>query len=362
MLPSAIDRNHLDSVELPLVSVIMPCYNVEPFVRMALESTINQTYKNLEILLIDDGSSDATCSILSEMTLKDFRIKLTRHTVNKGIVATLNEGIENCKGEYITYMHADDISSPNRIEQLMKFILQHSKTDLVAAGYCWLDEKGRVSAPIIPKATLPKSIKFTVFLLTPMPHPLVLGKASVFRGLLYDPDYQYSEDYDLLSRASLNNLVLRNLDFSLYFIRLNDMRLSYRFEKLQNLNHVRISFRNIKYYFGLSVNPLIHQIAVNRMDKCPEPGQIVQAFKLIDILKIKFLQSEHCSHAEQTEIEKVVQEQKIDVLIQSIKFYGWTQSYKLLPMMYELLKLIFYKNGLDYLFRKIHWKFRFLQA
>ena len=344
--------------ELPLVSVIMPCYNAAPFVKQALESVLKQTYSKLEIILIDDGSTDDTYGILSIAAAVDERIRLFRNDSNMGIVGTLNKALALCNGAYITYMHADDISLIDRIDLLLKFMLRHSDTDIVAAGYCWLDERLRVSAPMIPKTTLPKSIKFTVFMITPMPHPLVFARANVLKKLMYDPTYEYSEDFDLLSRAVLSNHVLRNMDRSLYFIRLNSMRLSFRFENLQNMNHIRISYRNINNYFGVALNPLLNQVIVNRMDSRSSSKQLMESFRIMDGLKNDFLEREECSIPEIEEIEKVVREQKIDILIQSLKFYKWFEMFRLFPMIPSAFSLLINRQVFDYVKGKIVWKIR----
>ncbi len=344
--------------ELPLVSVVMPCYNTAPFVKQALASVLTQTYPKLEIILIDDGSTDDTFSILSEATLGDARIRLLRNDSNMGIVATLNKALSLCNGAFITYMHADDVSSIDRIDMLLKFMLQYPDTDIVAAGYCWLDERLRVSAPMIPKTTLPKSIKFTVFMITPMPHPLVFARAIILKKLMYDPTYEYSEDFDLLSRAVLSNHILRNMNRSLYFIRLNSMRLSFRFENLQNMNHIRISYRNINDYFGVALEPLLHQIIVNRMDSRSSSKQLMESFRIMDGLKNDFLEREDCSIPEIEEIEKVVREQKFDILIQSLKFYKWFELVRLFPMIPYAFRLLMNRQVFDYVSGKIVWKFR----
>ena len=351
-------NDHILTDEMPLVSVIMPCFNTAPFVSRALESILKQTYPKLEIILIDDGSTDDTYVILSMAAPGDERIRLFRNNSNMGIVATLNKALAICNGSFITYMHADDISSIDRIDLLLKFMLQFPDTDIVAAGYRWLDERSKVSTPIIPKATLPKSIKFTVFMITPMPHPLVFARANVLKKLMYDPTYEYSEDFDLLSRAVLSNHVLRNMNRSLYFIRLNSMRLSFRFENLQNMNHIRISYRNINNYFGVALNPLLHQVIVNRMDSRSSSKQLMESFRIMDGLKNDFLEREECSIPEIEEIEKVVREQKIDILIQSLKFYKWFEMFRLFQMIPSAFSLLINRQVFDYVKGKIVWKIR----
>ena len=94
----------------PLVSVIIPCYNAEKYVESAIRSIMNQTYKNLEIIITDDCSTDDTLEILQKLAKEDSRIKLYKNETNLKIVKTLNNMISQANGKYIARMDADDIS------------------------------------------------------------------------------------------------------------------------------------------------------------------------------------------------------------------------------------------------------------
>src|SRR5690242_9188533 len=101
--------------ELPLVSVIIPCFNAEKFVEDAVHSIMQQSYPNLEIIAIDDCSTDSTLNALKKLCAEDARIKLLMNEKNLGLVSTLNKGINSAEGKYIARMDADDISHVNRI-------------------------------------------------------------------------------------------------------------------------------------------------------------------------------------------------------------------------------------------------------
>lgn len=108
----------------PKVSIIMPVYNVEPFLKSAIESVINQTYKNLEIILVDDGSSDGSERICDEYALKDSRIKLI-HKENSGVSSARNTGLDNMSGEYVAFVDPDDIILPVAIEKSVSAMLSN---------------------------------------------------------------------------------------------------------------------------------------------------------------------------------------------------------------------------------------------
>lgn len=116
-----------------LVSVIVPVYNSEKYLHRCLESIINQTYKNIEIILIDDGSTDNSGKICDEYALKDGRIKVI-HTENKGPAAARNKGIENSRGEFIFFVDADDFIENNAIDLLIENY-QRTKADMIVGDF-----------------------------------------------------------------------------------------------------------------------------------------------------------------------------------------------------------------------------------
>lgn len=102
-----------------LVGIIIPVYNVEKYIRRCLDTVISQTYKNIEVLLIDDGSSDSSYSICQEYSKKDNRLKLL-HKENGGVSSARNIGIDVANGKYISFVDADDWVEPDYIEMLIK--------------------------------------------------------------------------------------------------------------------------------------------------------------------------------------------------------------------------------------------------
>ena len=110
------------------ISVIVPVYNVEKFLPFCIESIINQTYKDLEIILIDDGSTDTSLAICNEYSKKDKRIKVI-HQENHGLSHARNTGIENASCDYLSFIDADDIISPYFYEYLMN-LMQKNNVDI----------------------------------------------------------------------------------------------------------------------------------------------------------------------------------------------------------------------------------------
>ncbi|BAZ68339.1 MAG: glycosyltransferase family 2 protein [Pelatocladus maniniholoensis HA4357-MV3] len=128
----------------PLVSVIIPAYNAEAFISQTLNSVLSQTYKNIEVLVADDGSQDRTPEIVKSIAQKDQRVTLLQQS-NQGVAAARNLAIENSRGEYIAPIDADDIWYPLKLERQMQCMLQAQP--FVGLVYCWsawIDEQGSI--------------------------------------------------------------------------------------------------------------------------------------------------------------------------------------------------------------------------
>lgn len=110
--------------ELPLISVIVPVYNVESYIHRCIDSILNQTYVNLEIILVDDGSPDNCGQICDEYAQKDNRI-IVIHQSNGGLSVARNAGLNKCTGKYIGFVDSDDCIHPEMYERLYKDICKY---------------------------------------------------------------------------------------------------------------------------------------------------------------------------------------------------------------------------------------------
>ena len=126
---------------MKLISVIVPVYNTEKYLEKCVMSILNQTYKNLEIILIDDGSTDNSPQICDSLAEKDNRITVI-HQPNGGVSSARNTGLDNTHGDYIMFVDSDDYIAPNMIEFLSENI---GDTDIAMCGYNSVDENGNLS-------------------------------------------------------------------------------------------------------------------------------------------------------------------------------------------------------------------------
>lgn len=131
-------------MERPLVSVIMPVYNGENYIRIALESILKQTYQNLELLLIDDCGADRSMDIVHEYAQRDERIRIFYNGQNRGIAYSRNVGLDNAKGAYIAIMDDDDYAFDYRLEKQVRFLENNPTYDVVGGKVQLIDAGGEI--------------------------------------------------------------------------------------------------------------------------------------------------------------------------------------------------------------------------
>jgi glycosyltransferase involved in cell wall biosynthesis len=129
-------------METPKISVVMPVYNGERFLEESVNSILNQTFKDFEFIIINDGSTDSTLKILKKFRSKDKRIVLINNNKNVGVSKSLNIGLENAKGKYIACFCADDISHPKRFAVEFNYLEKNPLIFLVGSSAVYIDEEG----------------------------------------------------------------------------------------------------------------------------------------------------------------------------------------------------------------------------
>jgi len=132
-----------ENTDKPKVSVIIPVYNVKQYLKEALDSVIHQTYKNIEIIIVDDGSNDGSEKICDEYAGNDSRIRVI-HEENGGLSVARNTGLDNMSGEYVAFLDSDDIYYPDMIQKMLESLLSH-KTDCAVCRYTVFNTKQKIN-------------------------------------------------------------------------------------------------------------------------------------------------------------------------------------------------------------------------
>lgn len=202
-------------MESPLISVVMPVFNAQLDLREAINSILAQTFKDFELIVIDDGSIDDSVEII--LAIDDSRIRLLRHSQNKGLVASLNLGLLEAKGQFIARMDADDISNPDRLMSQIH-LMQAMNLDICGSHWAQIDAQGRQFA-ILKAPSSYEEVVATLATTVPYAHGSVMMRKSFLdkHGLQYQKGY--GEDYDLWIRFFECGAKFGAVDEILYFHR-----------------------------------------------------------------------------------------------------------------------------------------------
>jgi glycosyltransferase involved in cell wall biosynthesis len=178
----------------------MPVYNAEKYITEALDSIIEQTFRDFELIVIDDGSADRSSTIIESYTKKDRRVSVHRQS-NSGLITSLNRGCSLARGKYIARMDADDVSLPERFERQLEYLERHPHVGLLGT---WIQDLGPNGepGPVWPLPTTPALIAWFLMFGNCIAHPSVMGRRELIQKLGYRTEATHVEDYDLWIRLS----------------------------------------------------------------------------------------------------------------------------------------------------------------
>jgi glycosyltransferase involved in cell wall biosynthesis len=177
----------------------MSAFNDAVFLPEAVQSILGQTLKDFEFLIVDDGSTDNSASVLEDQ--RDPRVRIIRNEENLGLTASLGRGVTLANGRYIARMDADDVAFPHRLQTQADFLEHHPSLVLVGSACVVIDERGRrLSISKRPQSDL--EIRWASLLTNPFVHSTVMIRREVLigHGLNYDPAFGTAQDYDLWTR------------------------------------------------------------------------------------------------------------------------------------------------------------------
>ena len=211
----------------PLVSVLMPVYKTAPYLREAMDSMLCQTFKDFELIVLNDCSPDNAEKILD--AYDDPRIIRYKGEKNVGLSNVLNVGIGMARGKYIARMDSDDISLPQRLQVQIDYLDKHTDVDLVSVG---MQLFGARETTWIREQNVEK-VKIEALFHSPVLHASSVWRKDSFEqyGLRFRQEMVPSEDYDLWTRSLVKGLKLINLPDVLYKYRIHDAQATFQTDK-----------------------------------------------------------------------------------------------------------------------------------
>jgi glycosyltransferase involved in cell wall biosynthesis len=205
----------------PPISVLLAVYNGQRYLRQAVDSVLAQTFEDFEFIIIDDGSTDQTRSILEEYARKDSRLRLVSRP-NQGLTVTLNEGLAMARGEFLARMDADDICRPTRFAKQLAYLQEYPDCVLVGSRVLLIDPDGLPIRQACDEQTHEEIDQAHLNRLWPVVHPAVMMRTAAVRQIGgYRNQYNTLEDLDLFLRLAeigkLANLPEVLLDYRQHF-------------------------------------------------------------------------------------------------------------------------------------------------
>lgn len=244
-----------------LISIILPVYNGEKYVEGAIKSLTLQTYKAIEIIIIDDCSTDNTQDILQKIEKTDSRIRVYRNDVNKKLPASLNIGHKLAKGEFITWTSDDNILKPNALENYVKYINLY-ESDIVYFDFEKINDSGEIIG--YQKLNEPEFLFLGNYV-----GASFIYKKNVFDTLNgYNENFFLVEDYDFWLR-SLLHFKLKYVSQSFYYYRIHHDSLTAQInmsDEKKNLwiKNVNLMYKNFFDFFN-DDNPALVQVSANKL-------------------------------------------------------------------------------------------------
>ncbi|HSA05956.1 MAG TPA: glycosyltransferase [Candidatus Gastranaerophilales bacterium] len=187
-----------------MISIIIPAYNAENYIKNAINSVLNQTYQNFEIIIINDGSTDNTENVIKQFD--DTRIKYF-YQENQGVSSARNKGIELSQGEYIAFLDADDLWLPEKLQLQLDFLKKNPEISLVYSNLELIEESTGIKFiktydNFKNQKTLIKTLVLTPFN-SPIPCSILLKKDVLLKAGLFDSNLSFGEDLELCIRIAL---------------------------------------------------------------------------------------------------------------------------------------------------------------
>lgn len=257
----------------PIASVIVPVFNRQAVIGDAVVSLARQTLEDIEIIVVDDGSADASAEVAERAGGK--RVRVIRHTNNRGIPAARNTGLVAARGKYIAWLDSDDLARPTRLERQASFLARNSEISLVGSAAELVEPNGTRKrgrrVPFLAHETLAPALLFR----SPFQQSSIMGTAETLKAFEYRPDFPVCEDLDMFIRISRKHRIA-NMKDVLIDRRLHEGQIG-RSEKSLVRDRKSVLFRELLREMGIdpSDEDLQRHVTLGALKKQPQSREFV---------------------------------------------------------------------------------------
>lgn len=229
---------------MPILSVIMSVFNEEKYVRETVESILNQSFRDLEFIVVNDGSTDGTSEILE--SFHDERMNVIEQE-NRGLTKSLNRAIKASKGKYIGRIDCGDLARKEKFERQVRFLEGNAEVYGIGTWANLIDERGN-SVGTLKYPTKYEKIRKVILRYNPFVHPSMVFRKELFDRIgLYDETFEYAQDYDLALKA-VSKFEIANLPEVLLNYRISKEAISFKQMKRQELCALKARVKALGQY------------------------------------------------------------------------------------------------------------------
>lgn len=263
-----------------LISVILPAYNAEKYLKEAIDSILGQTYKNFELIIINDGSTDTTEEII--LSYDDSRIRYVKNEKNLKLIKTLNKGIDMAKGKYIARMDADDISLPNRLQVEYDFMEAHPDISVCSTLIYRLFSNGKIVKGHYYPSRLPEGCCFTAIYRTPLAHPAAFFRTEILRKYKYNDSGSalHIEAFVLWGDLAIAGEKMAVINKRLLYYRDNEQSICHSYIDSQIENHKK----QVRYMLKEMLNIDVSQDIINTIYDLHFSNRISDLIRGLDLV------------------------------------------------------------------------------
>lgn len=268
---------------MPIISVVMSVYNGGQFLAGAIESVLSQTFRDFEFIIVNDGSTDGSPEILEGYAQRDCRIRLISRE-NRGLTASLNEGIACARGIWIARMDADDISLPDRFEKQLAW-LQQTGADICGG---WIKLTGTLFHRVWRNYSSSDAIRLKLLFGSAFAHPTVMLRTNIAMANPYSEEAHYVEDYELWARLAKLGVKMTNYPGVVLRYRIHPGQVTAVRQKQQRENMIQI-FKNYSASFldkDLANDPIYLLIADKQL--AVDEAGFYQAVAFMNMMVLRY--------------------------------------------------------------------------
>lgn len=272
----------------PKITVLMSVYNDEKYLQESIDSILNQTFKDFEFIIINDGSTDNSFNLLKENAKIESRIKLVINEENIGLIASLNKGLQLASCNLVARMDSDDIAILTRLETQYQFMLEHPEISVCGGGFIYQENPNRIN--IYPESH--KDIVISSLYDCSLAHPTVIyRKPDILSVGGYDKEDLHAEDYGLwVNLIIAGKFKFHNLPIPLIYYRDHPTVDRSKYRKIQKNTAKRLGQRLLTY-FDVSINKEDYSLLVDNNKKTEE--QLIRCNTLLEKINQQFNAEEY---------------------------------------------------------------------